>query len=49
MSNDRGQVTYPGGTSGKGGGDGKFPCEFLKGEPKEVIAEFKDECPQLFK
>lgn len=43
---ERGQVTYPG---GKGGGDGKFPCEFLKGEPKEVIAEFKEECPQLFK
>lgn len=39
----------PQGGGGGGGGapSGDFPCEMLEGEPKEVIAQFKEECPHL--
>ncbi|MFN2388904.1 MAG: hypothetical protein ABR575_04780 [Actinomycetota bacterium] len=29
------------------GGSGDFPCEYLKGEPREVLLQFKKECPEL--
>lgn len=37
------------GSAGGGGGApaGDFPCEMLEGEPKEVVAQFKEECPHL--
>lgn len=46
------QPPMGGGGAGKGGGagySGEFPCEMLEGEPKEVLEQFKEECPELLK
>ncbi|HVF53036.1 MAG TPA: hypothetical protein VNC78_05445 [Actinomycetota bacterium] len=42
----------PGPDAGGGGMDdysSGFPCETLKGEPREVLIQFKKECPHLLK
>lgn len=32
-----------------GGGSAAFPCEMLEGEPREVVEQYKEECPELLK